>query len=227
MLSIVLSLAIATFSVSAQMTGNSTSGTTGTTPSISPECQALLSQPALETCGSALSGITGGTLPSAESIVNGLDSFCSKKCSDALDVLIQDLSSPACASLISGANTAGLPSEDIPAVFKVLKEALCLKDGTQYCASTLTSLLGSISSSNAQSVSQNQTVICSKCLKLEAEVITRGLTNVSTTLQQIIQPQLQTLTDEQKKCPSSSSSSSAMGISVLPAIALALGMVML
>jgi hypothetical protein len=219
MLSIVLSLAIATVSVSAQMTGNSTSGTT---PNIPPECQALLGQPALETCGSALSGITGGALPS-----ESMDSFCSKKCSDALDVLIQDLSFPACASLISGAITAGLPSEDIPAVFKVLKEALCLKDGTQYCDSTLSSLLGSNSSSNAQSVLQNQTVICSKCLKLEAEVVTRELTTVSPTLQQIVQPQLQMLTDEQKKCPSSSIYSSAMGISVLPAIALALGMVML
>jgi hypothetical protein len=249
MLSIVLSLAIASISAqSTQITGTSSmpaqitdapsNNSNITTPpttipsSISPECQALLqkSSPALDTCGAGFVGITSAlnngsalNLPSSTELGNGLDSFCSKQCADALDVLVKDISSPACSSLIEGANTSGLPSQDIPAVVKVLREALCLKDGSQYCASTLTSLLSTNPSSNAQSLLQNQTVVCSKCLKLEADVITRGLTTVSTTLQQSIQPQLQALTDEQKKCPSSS----AMGISVGSVVFLALGMVML
>jgi hypothetical protein len=221
---------ITTSSSSSNITSTGSSGNTtmSSTSNISQACQDKLkeSRPSLKICGAGFVGITTDVtngsglpgLPSVDALDKGLDSFCSQQCSDAIDVLVTDFNSPVCADATEKLTTSGVTGQDIPAIIKVFRDAVCLKNQNEYCASTLFSLLATNPNASTASVLKNQTVICSPCLLLEADVITKGVTTLSPKLQDTIKPQLQMVTDEQLKCPSSS----AMGISVGSVAALAL-----
>ena len=192
-----------------------------------PACQAKIEKnTALAVCGPALnSTVTAGALPglpSVENLNNNLDAFCSTGCSAAFLTLADDLTSPECSEAFSNAANMQINSKDIGVILKTFGQAACVKDGDQYCASEIFSLAIAGGSQSADAILNNQTVICSKCVRLETEILTTGIAALSTVdIKNQIQTAITPFTDAQAKCPSSNS---AFKSAVLPVVAIAMAL---
>lgn len=206
MLNLLFSLVMA--SVSAQnvtLPGNTTLG-------LPPACLYALSQnmTGLSSCGAYFGGaIANGfvnaslpsTLPSASDLsAPGLDAFCSTGCSSALASLVGTFFSPPCAEVPSPFQRLNLTKADLPAAMAILNQAMCVKDGSTYCAGTLFALLGTDTNSPA-ALMQAQSLICSNCAKLEAEIFAKGIPTLSLPLQSVVKPPFELLGAAQKDCP--------------------------
>ena len=167
----------------------------------------------VQTCGlyvatTIASGFVNGTFPTslpsaADLSTPSLDAFCSNGCYNALATLLETFLSPACVNQTSPWDEIGLTKYDLPAVVGVFRSAVCLKDGSQYCAETLFQLL-STNPNDPQSLQRAQGLICTNCAKLQGNLVTAGFGNFSETLQQIVQPKFTLLTETQMNCPNAS-----------------------